>query len=206
MFFFLYQYFKRISPRIKGGLFKLLYSSKHLKIGKNFCCDNFPSFIIEKNCKVEIGDNVIFRRNIEIRSHVNSIIIISNNVKLDRGIRLLATNNSTITISDNSKIGLYTVFNGGDSIFIGKKCLISGFVYLQTSMHKHEGNKNVQEQGFNHKPIKLEDDVWIGTHAVIFPGVTLGKGSIVGSNAVVIKSVEDFKVVGGVPAKIINER
>ncbi len=52
--------------------------------------------------------------------------------------------------------------------------------------------------------IIIGNDAWIGTGAVILPNVEIGEGAIVGSNAVVTKSVPDFSVVAGVPAKIIN--
>ena len=206
MFFTLHQYLKKGKSRRKGFWFKLFYSSSRFKIGKNFQCDGFPVFQIDKNCKVTIGDNVLLRKDIEIRSHGTSEIIIEDNTRLDRGIRLLAANNAKIKISEGARIGLYTVFNGGDSITIGKKTLVSGFVYLQTSMHNYKKGKNVQEQGYTHGPVVLEEDVWLGTHVVIFPNVIVGKGSVVGSNAVVTKSTGVGVVVGGIPAKILKER
>ena len=50
----------------------------------------------------------------------------------------------------------------------------------------------------------IKQNVWIGEKASIMPGVTIGKGAIVGANAVVTKDVPDFAVVGGNPAKIIK--
>lgn len=155
---------------------------------------------------MNIGNNVLLRRNVEIRCHGKSTIEIENNVRIDRGVRLLAANNSKITIGDGTRIGLYTVFNGGDSITIGKKVLISGFVYLQTSMHKHQKNKDVQDQGYAHHPVELKDDAWLGAHVVVLPGCTIGKGAVVGSNAVVTQSVNDNMVVAGIPAKPLKER
>ena len=52
----------------------------------------------------------------------------------------------------------------------------------------------------------VEDDVWIGSNAIILPGVTIGKGAIIGAGAVVTKSVPPYAIVCGVPAKIINYR
>jgi acetyltransferase-like isoleucine patch superfamily enzyme len=49
-------------------------------------------------------------------------------------------------------------------------------------------------------------DVWIGFGAIILPGVTLGNGVIVGAGAVVTKSVPDYQIVAGVPAKFIRDR
>ena len=56
------------------------------------------------------------------------------------------------------------------------------------------------------KEITIEKDVWIGTQAVILPGVTIGEGAIVAAGAVVTKEVKPFSVVGGVPAKLIKMR
>ncbi|MEK5040732.1 DapH/DapD/GlmU-related protein [Sporosarcina sp. FSL K6-3457] len=52
----------------------------------------------------------------------------------------------------------------------------------------------------------IGNDVWIGAHAVILPGVSIGNGAIVGAGAVVTKDVPPFAIVGGVPAKIIRYR
>jgi acetyltransferase-like isoleucine patch superfamily enzyme len=46
----------------------------------------------------------------------------------------------------------------------------------------------------------------IGTNAVILPGVTVGKGSIVGAGSVVTKDVDPYAIVGGVPAKFLGWR
>ncbi|TQD27324.1 acyltransferase [Methanolobus vulcani] len=53
--------------------------------------------------------------------------------------------------------------------------------------------------------IIIEDDVWIGSNAVILPNVVIGKASVVGACALVTKSVSPFTIVGGVPAKVIGE-
>lgn len=50
------------------------------------------------------------------------------------------------------------------------------------------------------------NDVWIGFNAIIMPGVHIGNGAIVGTNALVTKDVPDYAIVGGNPAKIIRMR
>lgn len=197
----------KVIPAWKSFLSRLLYSGKNIVIGNNFRADNIPRIIVEKDAKLIIGDNVQFRSGIEIRAHKNSVIRIGDNVRLDRGIRLLATNNSLVQIGRGSRIGSYTIFNGGDSIDVGADCLISGFCYLQTSMHKFDQHDvPIQKQGYKHLPVMLHSNVWLGTHVVVLPGTTLGKGTVVGSNAVVTKSFGDNKVLAGVPAKDINNR
>lgn len=46
----------------------------------------------------------------------------------------------------------------------------------------------------------IEDYVFIGTRAMILPGVTLGVGSVIAAGAVVTKDVEQYTIVGGIPA------
>jgi acetyltransferase-like isoleucine patch superfamily enzyme len=53
--------------------------------------------------------------------------------------------------------------------------------------------------------ITVEQDAWIGTGAVILPGVTIGEGAVVGANSVVTKNVPCYTVVGGVPAHHIKD-
>jgi len=206
MFYSLLMYWRLNKPKWKGALFKLCYGGSRIKVGSNFRCDTFPDVQITQDGSLSIGDNVLFRRNVEIRSHNDSKIEIGNNCRIDRGVRILAANQAKIEIQFGVRIGLYAILSGGDSITIGKKCLISGFVYLQTSMHRYKNKGNIQDQGFDHSPVKIGEDVWIGAHAVIMPGVVLSEGAIIGSNAVVNKSVSSGTIVAGVPAKVIKER
>ena len=206
MFLPLYQLIKKYSPKIKGLVFKFLFSSKRISVGRNFQCDTWPTMIIDKKAKLIIGDNVTLRRNVEFRAHGNSTIYLKGNNRIDRGVRILGNNNAEISVGTSTRIGLYAVFNGGDSISIGKKVLVSGFVYLQTSMHNHYKNGNIQDQGYNHGPIEIHDDVWLGSHVVVLPNCVLSKGCVVGSNAVVTKSADEENILAGVPAKIIKQR
>ena len=54
--------------------------------------------------------------------------------------------------------------------------------------------------------VRIEDYAWLCSHCIILPGVTIGKGAVVASGAVVTKDIEPWTVVGGVPAKPIGKR
>ncbi len=208
MMLYLTQYYlRKFIPWWCGWLTRFLYASSQICIGRNFRTDSIPRILIDKGCRIIIGDNVEFRRNIEIRSHGQSTIEIGHNTRIDRGVRILAANNANVCIQEGARIGLYSVLNGGDSISIGKKTLISGFVYLQTSMHGFiSRNASIQDQGYLHAPVNLGEDVWLGTHVVIMPGVTIGTGSVIGSNAVVTKNIDSYQVAVGIPAQPVKER
>lgn len=54
--------------------------------------------------------------------------------------------------------------------------------------------------------IVIEDDVWIGTRAIILSGVHIGKGAIVAAGAVVTSDIPEYSIVAGVPAKVVKKR
>ena len=56
------------------------------------------------------------------------------------------------------------------------------------------------------KPVRVEEGSDIGVNAVLLPGVTVGKGAIVGAGAVVTKDVPPFAIVAGVPARLLRSR
>ncbi len=88
-----------------------------------------------------------------------------------------------------------------ESITIGNDVIISDGCILLTGSH------DVMDPDFSHikKPIVIGDHAWIGTGAIILPGVTIGCGAVVGAGSVVTKSVPSYSVVAGNPAKIIRE-
>ena len=63
-----------------------------------------------------------------------------------------------------------------------------------------------KQQGNWTKKTIVGSDVWVGSNAVIMPGVVLGDGSIIGANSVVTKNVKPLNIVAGSPAKVIGVR
>jgi acetyltransferase-like isoleucine patch superfamily enzyme len=108
-----------------------------------------------------------------------------------------------IKVGSNSVIGRDCHLDGRDAwIIIGDNVSISESTYIITMTHSI--NSPVFE-AFS-KPVYICDYSWIGTKCIIMPGVTAGKGSVLGAGAVVTKDVEPFAIVAGVPAKKIGER
>ena len=100
-----------------------------------------------------------------------------------------------------------TYINAIGGITIGNHVLIGSNVTLSSGRHPIDGAEPpVFARPSEPVPIVLEDDVWIGAGAVILPGVTLRKGTVVGANAVVTRSTEPYSVVVGAPARKIRSR
>lgn len=96
---------------------------------------------------------------------------------------------------------------GGGRIILGNDVLVAPNVVLRASDHITSSlDKPIREQG--HKPgeIVLEDDVWLGSNVTVIGDVRIGRGAVVAAGAVVIKDVEPYSIVGGVPAKFIKKR
>lgn len=93
------------------------------------------------------------------------------------------------------------------NITIEDLVLIGSGVHIYTSNHEFtDPEKPIFSQG--HKPIKpviICKGSWIGANAIILPGVTVGKNSVIGAGSVVTKDVPPFTVVAGQPANIIKQ-
>ena len=188
-------------------LIKLYLKSRGVKIGKNFSCYSFPIIDTKlKNISLEIGDDVKIGKNVEFFFRNKGKIQIFSNVKIDNNVRLLAANNSKLVINQGTKVGKNSVINAGDDIYIGKKCLISGNCYIQSSSHTFEKNIDIIDQNHKHEKIIIENDVWVGANSSILMGVTIKRGTIVGTLTKIDKSTEEFSIYSGKPMIMIKKR
>ncbi len=109
---------------------------------------------------------------------------------------------SGISVGKDTIIGEWTVLDGRDKLTIGDH------VDVATGVMIYNGEHDINDESFKptFAPVVVEDYVFIGPRAIILPGVTIKKGAVVAAGAVVTKDVEEFKIVGGVPAREIGER
>ena len=89
----------------------------------------------------------------------------------------------------------------GDDVLIGPGVLVvsNNHVFTDPTVH-------IRDQGLAGAPVTIGDDVWLGAHAVVLPGVTIGAGAVVAAGAVVTDDVDPATVVGGIPARPIRRR
>jgi len=111
-----------------------------------------------------------------------------------------------ITIGDNSGIGVRAYLSG--KINIGRDVMMGKDVSIITANHNFDRiDIPMNQQGFkSEEPVVIKDDVWIGDRVYILPGVTVGRGAIIGACAVVTKDVPEYAIVAGNPAKVIKSR
>ena len=113
----------------------------------------------------------------------------------------------SIVVGNGTFIGAGCEFNIHEKIVIGNLSMIAaGCRFVDTDHGFSERSLPMMHQQTTKAPIRIEDDVWVGANAVILKGVTIGHGSIVGAGAVVTKSIPEFEIWGGVPAKKIGVR
>jgi acetyltransferase-like isoleucine patch superfamily enzyme len=118
--------------------------------------------------------------------------------------------------SPSIKVGNNVIFNTDihigcvDKIEIGDNCLFASRIYI-TDHHHGEPTAAMlklapQDRPLVTKgPVIIEKNVWVGEGVAIMPNVTIGRNSIIATNAVVTKDVPANCVVAGVPAKIIKQ-
>lgn len=111
-------------------------------------------------------------------------------------------NPANIIIGKDSIVGDHAFLDGRGKIAIGDHVDIASEVMIYNSEHDLESEEFIARE----ESVEIGDYVFIGPRVIIMPGVKIGRGAVVAGGAVVTKDVDEFMVVGGVPAKVIGER
>ncbi len=113
--------------------------------------------------------------------------------------------NAGIRIGDDCLIGEYTVIRGQGGVTIGDRVYTSPMTQIIAVNHIFNNpDQPFINQGITAEGIIIEDDVWLGSAAIVTDGVRIGKGAVVAAGAVVTKDIPAHCVAAGVPAKVIK--
>lgn len=121
-------------------------------------------------------------------------------------------------------IGDRSIFSGPiniaaqlNTVSFGKYCSVAPYVSIWEAQHhlNHVSTyfilNRVFEEPYHNDleskgAVRIGNDVWIGTRAIILPGVTIGDGAVIGAGSVVAKDVPPYAIVAGVPAVLVRYR
>ena len=107
-----------------------------------------------------------------------------------------------LVIGDNSVINQRCRLDARGGLTIGANVSMSSEVHVLTADHDiHSSDLRGRD-----RPVFIGDRVFIGTRAIILPGVRIGECAVVAAGAVVTKNVADREIVAGVPANVIGKR
>jgi len=115
--------------------------------------------------------------------------------------------NGRLAIGEGTSIAGYCVLSAAVSVEIGCHVLFARNVYIAD--HRHGFSRPdlpVLHQALEDlRPIKVDDGAWLGQNVVLLPGVTIGRGAVIGANSVVSADVPARCVAVGAPARIVRE-
>lgn len=129
------------------------------------------------------------------------------NVLVEHDVYIKAIRDDTvIRIGREVFIGFHSELDVTHQLWIGDHVLIAPGCFITDHGHRHAAGSLIADQGCDHGPVRIEDDVWLGAKVVVLPGITIGRGAVVAAGAVVTRDVEPMSIVAGVPARKIGAR
>ena len=113
---------------------------------------------------------------------------------------------SNVFIGRNCTVSTSKV--GGSEISIGNNVMIAEGVKIIGGNHAFDRTDiSMFEQGEGlQSPIIINDDIWIGANSITLSGIEIGKGSVIGAGSVVTKSIPEYSIAVGNPARVIKKR
>lgn len=146
------------------------------------------------------------RIHFPIKLHYSKNIKIGNNVSIFENTWFNCIDSEdkpSLIIGDNCSIGRFAHINAYKSVVIENNVVIAERVHISDCSHNYSlSDKPIIDQGTEFvEKVLIKSGSWIGSGAVILPGVSIGKNAIVGANAVVSSDVPDYHIARGVPAK-----
>lgn len=181
------------SPRLKAWMHRLLFPQhdyrprwwvRHLvnpwvhvrrgKVRRHARLDLVPFHDFELQSRAIVEDNVLI-----------------NNVMGD------------VHIAEDALIGVGSVLIG--PLSVKQDVLLAQHVVLSALNHSYQDTRlPIRKQAVHTEPIVIGEGSWLGAHAVVLPGIKIGRNAVVAAGAVVTRDVPDFSVVVGNPARVVR--
>lgn len=204
-----YQIMKKIKIALKEyNIFLTQKLNKANKGNGKILCFKYGRIAINKDSNIICDGKLKIGKKENKKSKQETRVSIEKNATLAVKGEFLVGSGSDIRIFEKGELHIGSGYlNAFVQIICSKKIEIGENVAIARDVIIRDTDAH-QLAGKNHtmqKEVKIEDNVWIGTRAIIMKGVTIGEGAVVAAGAIVTKDVPPHTIVAGIPAKVIRE-
>lgn len=179
----------------------------------------FQRLIQNKNRGYETGVGTVIAREATLTNSTGQ----AGRLRIGSGClvvgQLLVEKEGTLEIGDHCYVGPGARIWSLCQLRIGARVFISHGVNIHDSdshslsaRERHERflekmrlGRHLIPENAKSLPVTIEDDVWVGFHAIILKGVKIGRGAVVGAGSVITKDVAPFTVVAGNPQRVVGK-
>jgi acetyltransferase-like isoleucine patch superfamily enzyme len=111
-----------------------------------------------------------------------------------------------ISVGNGTSIAGLCVLSAVRNVILEDEVLLARNVYISDHIHKYtDRDKAILSQGIDKiRPVLIKRGAWLGQNVVVCPGVTVGRGAVIGANSVVNSDIPDFCVAVGAPAIVVK--
>lgn len=182
---------------MKRSFYELIYLARCFVFTRIFMPKSrlirLPIDIRGKN-GIDFGERLTTGYHCRIESYSNNgqkSLFFGNNVQINDFVHIAALNEVRI----------------GNNVLIASKVFITDLEHGSYIGNENDSDPNsiVKDRPLSSKAVVIEDNVWLGEHVSVLPGVTIGENSIIGANSVVTKSIPANSIAVGIPAKVIKQ-
>lgn len=186
-------HFSKVVTFLTSPLLKIILKINGVKYGNDVTVYGIPR--IENRGNIELGNHI---RLISAKCAYNS-------GNLSGGVFLRTAGSGIIKTGDEVYLNGTTIISE-EEVILGNRIMIgANTVILDTNSHNVPYKDRLRRwDKIMRKPVKVEDDVWIGANCFILKGVTIGRGSVIGAGSVVNNDVKPFSIYAGNPAVFVK--
>lgn len=124
---------------------------------------------------------------------------------LDRSLTI--ESEGVLKVGDRTIFGHHCTVAAVESVEIGEDCLIAEMVSIRDHDHCFDRTDvPIRDQGSIKAPVRIGNNVWLGSKVTVVRGVSIGDNAIVGANSVVTKDIPANAIAVGAPAKVVRIR
>ncbi|MGQ9648499.1 MAG: AMP-binding protein [Phycisphaerae bacterium] len=155
---------------------------------------------------IAIGDDVTLMPGVDLKIRENGRITLHDGVVLDTNVRLVAAREGRIILGENAQLGMGTIVNAGADVIIGRRTAFASYCTIVSSEHNYLTREPFMDQGYQHEPVYIGEDVWGAAYAFVGRGSRIGNGAVIGASTQVRGNIPAWAVVMGNPARVVRFR